>query len=248
MELNWTTFVLEIINFLVLVWLLKRLFYLPVMRIVERRQQGIEQRLSEAGAKEQVAAQLQQQYENRLAEWERERDEARQELRREIESERQRLLEKLQGELEDERRKAEVLTERQLAEQVHDLEDRAMRQGARWVARLLQRIAAPEVESRLFDALLEDLAKLPKKERDALATLGVDGQVSGQVLSAYSLSAEQQRRLGEALTKHLGKAPVLEFMIDRELIAGLRVTVGPWVLHANLHDELKTFAAIAHEQ
>jgi F-type H+-transporting ATPase subunit b len=35
-ELNWTTFVLEILNFLVLVWLLKHFFYQPVKGVIAR--------------------------------------------------------------------------------------------------------------------------------------------------------------------------------------------------------------------
>ena len=67
--------------------------------------------------------------------------------------------------------------------------------------------------------------------------------------------------LSEKAVGALGGLPVLIFGIGalfgslllartgviRALIAGLRVTVGPWVIQANLHDELKTFAAIAHE-
>ena len=37
MEINWTTFVLEIVNFLILVWLLKHFFYRPVLAVVARR-------------------------------------------------------------------------------------------------------------------------------------------------------------------------------------------------------------------
>ena len=67
MELNWGTFVLEILNFLVLVWLLKRFFYQPVKAMVVRRQQGIVQQLQEAGERQQQAEALQAQYESRLA-------------------------------------------------------------------------------------------------------------------------------------------------------------------------------------
>ena len=37
MELDWTTFILEIINFLVLVWILHRFLYQPVMNVIAQR-------------------------------------------------------------------------------------------------------------------------------------------------------------------------------------------------------------------
>ena len=37
MQIDWTTFALEIINFLVLVWILKRFLYRPVLDTLARR-------------------------------------------------------------------------------------------------------------------------------------------------------------------------------------------------------------------
>ena len=48
MELNWSTFVLEIVNFVVLVFILQRFLYRPVLAVIERRRKSVEDRLSEA--------------------------------------------------------------------------------------------------------------------------------------------------------------------------------------------------------
>lgn len=40
MQIDWTTFVLEIVNFLALVWLLKRFLYTPVLDVLARRRAG----------------------------------------------------------------------------------------------------------------------------------------------------------------------------------------------------------------
>ena len=50
MQIDWTTLVLEIINFLVLVWILKRFLYRPVMEAIAARQQRVEGKLAEARA------------------------------------------------------------------------------------------------------------------------------------------------------------------------------------------------------
>jgi F-type H+-transporting ATPase subunit b len=249
-ELNWTTFVLEILNFLVLVWLLKRFFYLPVMGMIERRRQAIAAELGQAEDKQRQAQELQQQYENRLADWEQEREAARQQLCSEMEEERRRLQAGLQQELEAERQKAEVLAERTLAEQQRQIEVLALEQGARFVARLLESVASPEVPDRLFAHLLEQLEHLPPAQREALRLSAESSRaalVEAEVLSAYPLSDTQRQQLREQIGARVPHKLRCEFHEDRKLIAGLRITVGPWVMHANLHDELKTFAAIAHE-
>ena len=48
MAIDWTTFTLEVVNFLVLVWLLKRFLYQPVLEVLGRRQAGVAHTLAEA--------------------------------------------------------------------------------------------------------------------------------------------------------------------------------------------------------
>jgi len=77
MDLSWSTFVLEIINFLVLVWILKRFLYKPVLDVIARRRAGIEKSMADAEALHADAEKLQEQYEDRLAVWDQERLQAR---------------------------------------------------------------------------------------------------------------------------------------------------------------------------
>ena len=48
MSFDWWTFGLQVINFLVLVWLLQRFLYKPVRRIIEQRRELAGKALSEA--------------------------------------------------------------------------------------------------------------------------------------------------------------------------------------------------------
>ena len=77
MEIDWTTFVLEVINFLVLVWILRRYLYRPVLNTLAARKAGIERVLAEAKEAEERASALKGQFESRLADWEQEKAAAR---------------------------------------------------------------------------------------------------------------------------------------------------------------------------
>ena len=48
MEFNLSTFILEIINFLILIWILQRLFYKPLLEVIAKRKQFIDQSLADA--------------------------------------------------------------------------------------------------------------------------------------------------------------------------------------------------------
>lgn len=247
MELDWVTFALEIVNFLVLIWVLQRFLYKPVLAAIARRKAAIEKNLSDAKALQVDAQALEQQYRNRLVDWEREKEQLRAGLAEEINAERARLRAGLQAELEQEREKNRVLEERRLNELRRRAEDQAVVQGAQFAARLLARIAAPELETRLVALVLEDLARLPEDRLQALRAACRDAGSKMKVTSAFPLDATQRQALVQGF-KDVARADVAgEFSEDPRLLAGLRIGIGAWVAHANLQEELKVFAeAVRH--
>jgi F-type H+-transporting ATPase subunit b len=108
---------------------------------------------------------------------------------------------------------------------------------------MLQRLASPDLTSRLVELFLEDLQALPDSEQIVLSKAAValttDSPI--EVLSAHDLTESEQTQLSQALTTTTGKALSLMFKQDAALIAGVRVTVGECLLHANLADELAFF-------
>ncbi|MDI3547301.1 MAG: F-type H+-transporting ATPase subunit b [Halanaerobiales bacterium] len=64
-NINWTIF-WQVINFLVLLWLLKRYLYGPITEILDKRSQKIENDLTEAETKKREAEDLRDKYEAEL--------------------------------------------------------------------------------------------------------------------------------------------------------------------------------------
>lgn len=247
MELNWSTFLLEIINFLVLLWILKRFLYQPVLDTIAKRKAGIEQTLSSALAVRSEAESMQSQYESRLKQWNEEREAAREALRKEIAEERERQLQALGEGLAVEKEKARVLEEKLLADAMQKYQEASLELGARFVARLLAELAGPELEIRLFDLALRELDKLPKSRLDAIRLACEETPEEAEIATAYPLDGQHRQRLAEKLGSLLEMPVTCQFVEDAQLLAGLCITLGPWVFHANLQEELKSFAQVAHE-
>ncbi len=241
MELDWTTFALEIINFLVLVWLLKRLLYKPVLDAVAARKADIQKTLSEAETLRKDAQTLREQYEHRQAEWGQEKDKARSQMLEEVNAERVRLSAGLQSSLQQEREKARALEERRLNDLTRRVEEAAIVQGGQFAARLLSRLASPELETRLVELVLEDLHGLSEEQRQAIRTSGAKADASIIVTSAHPLNQSQREPLAEAIRLLLGRNVSCEWREDAHLLAGIRLSLGSWMLAANLQDELQFF-------
>jgi len=247
MELNWSTFILEIVNFLVLVWILQRFFYKPVLNIIARRRSQIDQSLQEARTERQEAERLQRLYEGRLSDWEQEKQAARQGLERELEEERARRLAKVKAELKDERQKAQAVAQQEQERQSRRLEQQAVAMAARFGSRLLTRIAGPELETQLVLAALQDLRSLADEQREELRHAWRSEQGPLTVTSAYVLDDSLRKALESAICELAGRPVSCSYEEDRALIAGLRVSWGPWILRGNIQDDLMSLAESSHE-
>jgi len=247
MQLDWTTFVLEILNFLILLWILKRFLYEPVLKAITRRKAAIEQTLEDASKQKTEAQALEQQYRTRLDAWEQEKAKLREQMLGEIRAERERQLAELQKTLANEREKNHVLEERRLRDLEHKLRDEVRSDAVRFLSRLMQRLATPALETRMVDVAVEDLKGLPDAQRQQVKdTIAEDG-APAKVSTAFPLSAEQRKEIEQALGKILGRAVKADYVRDETLLAGLKIQMGPWTLQASLQDEMKFFAQADHD-
>jgi F-type H+-transporting ATPase subunit b len=239
MNFDWTTFLLELVNFFILLWILRRFLYRPVLGVIQERRSKIEDQLRAAETIRAEAQKTKEAYEQQLAAWDREKAKARAGLEQEIAAERERLLATVAEEVTEERAKRLAREERERQEWIRMVEQRALALGGRFVAKLLERVASPELENRLIAVALADFPKLPEQEIDKLRTALADDAL--EVASAFTLAEGQRAALAEALARIAGRPVDPVFKENSALLAGLRVHAGPWVLGANLSDELKFF-------
>jgi len=246
LELNWSTFLLEIFNFLVLVWILKRFLYQPVLDVITRRRATIEAQLAEARQLHVDADTLKEKYEHRLADWEQERQKAMDKLLHEIEENRLHQLENLKAELAQEEEKNRVARSRQDKQAIREIEQRALQQGAGFASRLLAEAAGPELENRLFDLLLDGLNVMSAEQISVLDNKWGESPERILVTSAYPLVENKRHQLEETLSRVTGLSDPVFYEQDAKLLAGLNITIGAWVLQLNVRDELQGFMEFAH--
>ena len=66
------------------------------------------------------------------------------------------------------------------------------------------------------------------------------------VTTAFPLLPEQRREIESALQSRLEADLVVAFDEDPNLLAGVRLSLGPWQLNMNFADELASFKAAAN--
>ncbi len=243
MELDWSTFLLEIVNFLILIWILKRFLYRPVLSAIAQRKAKIEALLDEAKAIREKADSLERLNETKLAEWEGRRDHLESELSAQIASKREKMYSELAAEIEKERSRQAALDAREIGLERLEMEKKAILLGASFTSKLLSRLSFPELEARLFDVFMEDLEKHDVSKMRSMP--GTENHLA--VSSAYPLPEEKRRLLSAKMESLLGRPLESSFSENPALLCGLRIGIGPWVLDANLKEELAYFRASFNE-
>lgn len=240
MSLDWSTFILEIVNFLVLVWLLRHFLYRPVLAMIEQRQHAVQKTLDDARHAHDEANALQADYQARNTQWQTELAQRRQHLGDELEAERQRRLQALQADIDAERKRQETLRKHEQETYEKAVQARAAAQAAQFASRVLHALATPALQQRMLDIALTDLAALPPERTAALRT-ALDGADAAVIRSAFALTAQERARIGTALAA-IATPRAVQYVEDAALVCGLRIHVGAWELDASLAGELRAFA------
>ena len=241
MEIDSTSFVLEIINFLVLVWLLKHFLYRPVLDIIAKRQQQIADDLARAEQSSKAAADMVAEYEARNWAIDSERARAREDLGQEIARLRSAKLAALEAEMAAGRSRSAALEKRQGSELQRSSEIQALSLGARFASKLLGRLASPVLCKQLLELTIEQLSALPEATRQQLQASIDKQQAPIQVCSSHALDESNKQQLEAALHGLGGAAPQVEYTVDPALLAGVVIRADSLVLDANLRAELKLF-------
>lgn len=242
MELSLSTFILEMINFLVLVWILKKLFFIPVQRVIEERKNSISSQLQTAQNVQAEANALQAQYEVRLKEWELQKKEAQIELQEMLDKEQKVQLEKLEKKLDTEQSKREIQEKKDAGEIQQSREKQAIEQSLQFLTKLLQNIVCPELETKIIDLTLKQLSK--SNETDTYAPTIEHYQSIIKIQTAFPLSEKHQKEIKDLILTNWKFDSQIEFALEPTLLAGIEIFFNSTVIRANLRDELKYFSEI----
>lgn len=245
MGFNWTTFILEIINFLILIWILKRLLYKPIKKIILARKEEIQKTLDEANHTKQEAEDLQKKYAASSKEWEKEKEEKLTQLQSEMQAEKKRQEALLVAALKTEKEKSQAQEEQRIANLIVKKEKEVIINTVKFSAKFLKQFADATLENKILDLFVNTFSELPQEKIVALKNEIDHHNTVVQVKSAFPLNDEQKNKIKLIFEKTFANNNLTyNFVIDTELLAGLLVSIGSTVFDANLKNELQLFAEV----
>jgi ATP synthase F0 subunit b len=240
MTFSWWTFALQAVNFLILVWLLRRFLFKPVTAIVARRKEEIARGMAEVSAEKQTALNLQRDLQAQRTGIEAERQKAIDEQRAQLAAESKKVIDEARAEAQKIREQAATQISAERATASQELFSGTIELAVNLAERLVREVALPSIDNAFLTRVLDYLDHLSAAERAALVShLGANLVV---VTTAHPLGAREEAEWREQLGKRIGAAAGIEFKGDPALIAGAEITFPSAILRFNWRDALTAAA------
>lgn len=221
MHIDWWTLALQTVNVLVLIWILGRFFFRPVMNIVAKRQAEANKLLSDAAAARQEATAVRSDAEKERAEIGAERERLIAEARKLAGIEKETLLAQASQEVAKRRNDATAAIARERMTAENAVVRHARELAVEIARRLLGRFPPTIAFAAFLDGLCRELQSLSSEAKARLAASSADHAVG--IVTAAPLAAEEADRVRGALDPLLGSQVAFEFHVDSALIAGIEL-------------------------
>jgi F-type H+-transporting ATPase subunit b len=237
MQFDWWTFALQTINFAILVWLLHRFLYRPILRMIDARRSAIDRQIADAKTTEATAKARLAEIESQRANIATEREQAIKAASQkadEVMRTRKAQAEKDAAAVLDEARKTLAKEREAAAAETHRA---ALDLAADIARRLIAEMPAERRAEAWLDRIEQYLAGLPPGELAKLkAQIGASTPVT--VVTATQLTEAAARAWQDRLRKPLGTNLALKFAVDPALIAGVELHFPEAIIRLSLQSAL----------
>ncbi len=199
MQINWFTFFAQIVNFLILVLLLRHFLYGPITKAMDQREAKLNALFVAAEEEKRQASEEIERYRIKRGELDDSKSQILAEVETEAEERRRTMIHEARAEVETmmSRWYDEVEHERDVF--LHEVRERLAGMVISTSNRVLKDIVDKPLEAQAVKRFVEQLSQLPATERHALVESGGAFDQDVIIRSAFDLSYAQRQQLIEAL-------------------------------------------------
>jgi F-type H+-transporting ATPase subunit b len=235
---DWFTFAAQIINFLILMWLLKRFLYQPILNAIDAREQHIADLLAQTETSQRQAAEEQalllqknMAFENdKTAMFAQVKDQVAEQLKLQLDCAQQEVQIKREQWLKTLREEQQTLTML--------IHQRTRHEVIEMSRRVLTDLSDTALEIQMVKVLTQRIAQMPSRQRSQFTTVAEDSSHSLIVKSAFSLTPKQQQEIIQVLHSQLPNQPELTFEQDTNLLGGIELLGNGSKISWNIADYL----------
>jgi F-type H+-transporting ATPase subunit b len=238
MLIDWFTVAAQVVNFLILAWLLKRFLYKPILRAIDAREQRIALALADADVKNAEAKKERDEFQRKNAKFDQQRAALLSKATDETKAERQRLL-------DEARQAADALSAKRMQTLSNDAQNlkqaisRRTQQEVFAIARkALADLATTSLEERMGEVFTRRLREMDGQSKEGFAKALKTASEPALVRSAFDLPADQRAAIQNSLNETFSAQVRVKFETAPDLVGGIELTTNGQKLAWSIADYL----------
>lgn len=253
MQIDLVTASAQLINFLILVWLLKRFLFQPVLNVMKERESLIDSQLNEAALRMSEADVVEREHQRAIASLENEKASILANAVKETDDEKKRLMDEAREENTVLRKAWNDSLDAEKSELVDAFRSSIATSTCRVTDALLKKISNRSLNEQMLNSFIDQLGTLETTTKNKIQR----NQSTLTMTTATSLSAPLKRKFAQSVHKNLEIDSPIDFLVDDSLIAGAQFNANGiclnWNIKAMLEDleddlsqVMENIGAIAH--
>jgi len=222
----------------VLVWLMKRFLYKPILDAIDAREKRIALALLDAALKQTAAQKERDEFQKKNEDFDHQRNDLLRQAKDEAKAERQRLLDQARQVADTLRAKKQDALTSELQNLHQDIARRSREEVFAIAQKVLTDLAGTTLEQRMGDVFTRHLRELDDAAKAGLAEALKTSSNTVLVRSAFELPSTQRDDIQQALNESLSSDIKIQFDTAPDLISGIELTANGWKVAWNIADFL----------
>ena len=240
MLIDWFTIIAQVFNFLILVWLMKRFLYKPILNAIDAREKRIADELASADKKKAEAQKESDEFKHKNEEFDKQRAALLSKATQDAETERQKLM-------DEARKAADVLSAKRQESLRNDTKNlnqaislRTQQEVFAIARKTLRDLSTTTLEECMTGVFIRRLQGMDSQTKNGLLNVLKTSSQSGTVRSAFDLAEGQRAAIQNALNVFFSADIHLKFETTPDLIGGIEFTSNGQRLAWSIADYLKS--------
>jgi F-type H+-transporting ATPase subunit b len=240
MHIDWFIFFAQMVNFLILVYLLKRFLFGRIIAAMDKREAGIAATLSDADRMKQEAFETAEACTEKNRMWNERYEGMVKQAAEEVEVQRKELMNKARSDVDQIRRRWEETIDREKDAFLQHIRQWTGKHIYTVARKALQDLADVDLERRIVDVFIRRLEGVSEQESTAIreSVRSADGSIIVQ--SAFDISPELRERLQAALLAYGADGKKIQYVRATDVVSGIELRTAGYKLAWSLNEYLES--------
>lgn len=255
MQVDAFTLIAQIINFLILLYLLYRFLYNPILNTMQAREEKISNRLEQARQRESEAEEYKSQYQEELSEIDQIRKKKLNELEEDIDNRRKEMIQEAREQV-DQRKAAWYETlEREQEDFLHELRHKSSQQISQALRKALRDLANSDLDRQIQQVFIEKVQQIDDENKQRILEAARRSNQKIYIQTSESVQSEEHQKMIETIEEFiLDGNDEIDILFERNpsILAGVELQADgqrlSWSIDAYLDELEDNIAQLIQEE